>query len=520
MTLAHPPFHFARRRLGWCSLPLTLALSACGGGGDSASSTDSSVASPIRNMQAGGNYTGAAGTNETFTGPIASLNGTTVQGNAADTDEMTFTTAGTVVMNNGSTGGTITQIKVLNLAAGSNTISFANGTSGIVKIVGASGSDSVDLTGTGNSFLAGNIDLSDGANTLTMEGKTYTGTFASGASSSDTLVLVNGSDISGATVTGFNNLTLANNAQVTMSPTQFAQFTGTVTAAGTTERVTFSAAGSATAATSIEQYVLANGTNTFTAANADVTVTGGTGNDTFRFTADQILNRTISLTGGGGTDGLTIDAATTSSIDLNSVSLTLSAVNNVNVTGGAGTVTFTNRNGASRVLYYTKSTGDATINLGSGGQTLNLTSSGGTSATTITGGAAPDTINLPSTLTGTITLVESGANMSNRTQIDSVSNFNVVGGNFFKTGVAATSVGSYIIGNADTSNYLTTIGSGLSIVLNNTGQAYLITIQTGSAAGTYLFQNTGSDTSQFDDSDFFIKLTGSYGPITTATLIP
>ena len=57
-------------------------------------------------------------------------------------------------------------------------------------------------------------------------------------------------------------------------------------------------------------------------------------------------------------------------------------------------------------------------------------------------------------------------------------------------------------------------------MLNNTGQAYLITIQTGSAAGTYLFQNTGSDTSQFDDSDFFIKLTGSYGPITTATLIP
>ena len=518
MTLA--PIPLTRHCLSLCSLSLTLALSACGGGGDAASPADSSTPSPIRNLQAGGNHVGVAGVNETFTGPIPTLNGSTVQGNAADTDEMTFTTAGTVVMNNGTTGGTITQIKVLNLAVGSNTISFANGTSGIVKIVGAGGSDSVDLTGTGNSFLAGNIDLSDGANTLTMEGKTYTGTFVSGASTSDTLVLVNGSDISGATVTGFNNLTLANNAQVTMSPTQFAQFTGTVTAAGTTERITFSVTGSSTAAAAIEQYVLANGTNTFTAADANVTVTGGTGNDTFRFSAAQILNRTISLTGGGGTDVLAIDASATTSIDLNSVSLTLSGVNNVSVTGGAGTVTFTNLNGASRVPSYIKGTGDATINLGSGGQTLNLTSSGGSSATTITGGTAPDIINLPSTSTGTVTLVEVGANMSNRTQIDSVSNFNVAGGNFFQTGVAASTMGSYIIGSADTSNYIATISSGLSIVLNNSGQAYLITIQAGTAAGTYLFQNTGNDTSQFDDADFFVKLTGSYGSITTSTLIP
>ena len=110
--------------------------------------------------------------------------------------------------------------------------------------------------------------------------------------------------------------------------------------------------------------------------------------------------------------------------------------------------------------------------------------------------------------------------MSNKTQVDRVGNFNATGTDYFKTGVAAVSKGSYIIGNATTANYLSTIASGLSIVLNNTGQAYLITIQTGSAAGTYLFQNTGSDTSQFDGTDFFIQLTGTVGAINVGNLIP
>ena len=70
------------------------------------------------------------------------------------------------------------------------------------------------------------------------------------------------------------------------------------------------------------------------------------------------------------------------------------------------------------------------------------------------------------------------------------------------------------------SNYLNTIASGLSLVLNNTGQSYLITIQTGTATGTYLFQNTGSDTAQFDTTDFFVKLTGTVGSLTNANLIP
>lgn len=352
-----------------------------------------------------------------------------------------------------------------------------------------------------------------------MEGKVYTGTFTSGASLSDTLLLVNGSDISGATVTGFDNLTLASNAAVVMTPTQFTQFSGTITAPGT-ERITFSVAGTMTAAAAIEQYQLANGTNDFTSVDADVTVSGGTGTDTFHFTANQILNRTNSVTGGGGNDVLTIGATATATIDLNSVPLTLSGVAIVTVTGSTGTATFTNLNGTGRTLNYVKGTGDITLNLGTGGQTLNLTSSG-PSAATVLGSAAPDTIGLPPSDTGTVTLIETGSNMSNRTQIDTVANFNQAGSStcFFKTGVAAGSVGSFIIGSADTSNYLSSIGSGLSIVLNNTGQAYLITIQTGSAAGTYLFQNTGSNTSQFDDTDFFVKLTGNIGTIASNNLI-
>ncbi|WP_454904277.1 hypothetical protein [Variovorax gossypii] len=151
-------------------------------------------------------------------------------------------------------------------------------------------------------------------------------------------------------------------------------------------------------------------------------------------------------------------------------------------------------------------------------QTLNLLGTSSAS-TTVAGTSSVDSISLPTSGSGSEVIIAMGANMSNKTSVDTVANFNATGTDYFKTGVNASSVGSYIIGNADTSNYLSTITSGLSVVLNNTGQSYLITIQTGSAAGTYLFQNTGSNTAQFDDTDFFVRLTGTVGTISNSNLI-
>ncbi|PIB92318.1 hypothetical protein CSW62_12525 [Caulobacter sp. FWC2] len=242
-----------------------------------------------------------------------------------------------------------------------------------------------------------------------------------------------------------------------------------------------------------------------------ITLIGGGAADTFNFTGDEVVNYVTSINGGGGSDTLTISSIT-QSIDLTGK---LTSVETVSLTAGSGAVTLTIP--TVNALNITTGSGALAVNLGAGGQAVTLTS-GGNGATTVTSGAGADTITMPSTSTGTFVLTETGAGMSTKTSVDTIVDFNTAN-TVFKTGVGAASVGSYIIGNADMGNYLSTIASGLSIVLNNTGQSYLITIQTGTATGTYLFQNTGSDTSQFDTTDFFVKLVAVSGGLTTANLI-
>lgn len=394
-------------------------------------------------------------------------------------------------------------------ATGTNTLNMNSATAG-VNYTGGSGNDNVTINATVSSTAA----LGNGNNSMALNGVTILGTYTAGTGTDSLAFFSSTPDISNATITGFENLTVTNNANITATIAQMSQFTGTVNAAGT-ETLNLTTAGTFNAFSTIEKYNLANGTNNFTSANVAVTVVGGSGADSFNFTANQIINFLTSLNGGNGTDTLNIGATTTQNIDL---STKISSIEIVNVAGSIGTASFTNLNGAGVTLNYTKSIGDNTINLGSGGQTLNLLGSSSAS-TTVTGGAAVDVINLQSSGSGSETLIETGANMSNKTQIDVVGNFNATGTDYFKTGVNAATVGTYIIGNADTGNYLATITAGLSSFLNSTGQAYLITIQTGTATGTYLFQNTGSDTSQFDSTDFFVQLTGTTGVITNGNLI-
>ncbi|MFZ6713432.1 hypothetical protein, partial [Undibacterium sp. TC9W] len=83
-----------------------------------------------------------------------------------------------------------------------NSVSIFNTTTGITTINGGTGADTVDVTGAGASFAAGNVNLGAGANQLTLGNFSYTGTFSAGAGT-DTLVLGTASNIGGANVTGF-----------------------------------------------------------------------------------------------------------------------------------------------------------------------------------------------------------------------------------------------------------------------------------------------------------------------------
>ncbi|PXX41822.1 beta strand repeat-containing protein, partial [Undibacterium pigrum] len=453
-------------------------------------------------LVAGQTFNSTLNVNDNFTGVIATLSGTTVNGNAADTDVITLSDAGAVAVGNGTTGGTITNIKTLNLANGANTaISIAAATTGITTVNGGTGNDVLDVTGAGTSFAAGNVNLGIGNNQLTLGAFNYTGTFSAGAGT-DTLVLAAGANIGGANVTGFENLTLAATGVYTMSAAQYNGFTGTVTA-GNTETIALTTAGTIVANAALERFTLANGTNTFTAGTNTVSVVGGTGADTFNYTATQIAGAT-TLDGGLGTDTLNIGAI---GANLN-ISALVTGVETLNVTGSAATgYTFTNENGAGVTLNYAKgATGDVVV-LGTGGQTVNLLGTAAT-AVTVTGGTGADTINLSTTATGAETITTGSVLAS----IDTVANFKVAGADVFKTGTAATTLNLLSIATADTATLAAAIATaataaGAALAANT--QAYVITVAAGTAAGTYAFQNIGGTVGTVDATDFIVKITGA-----------
>ncbi len=457
-------------------------------------------------LVAGQTFNSTLNVNDNFTGLAATLVGTTVNGNAADTDVITLTGAsGALVVGDGTNGGTITNIKTLNLANATNTITFGATTTGITTVNGGTGDDSVNLTGAGASFTAGNVNLGTGTNVLTLGNFTYTGTFSSGAGTTDTLSLGTASNIAGANITGFEQLTIATGGSVTMTAAQYAAFTGTVTAAGT-ETVTFTTAGTIAGNAAIEKYVLANGANTFTAAAGTTSVIGGTGNDVLNI-SEAIYNASITTIDGGlGADTWNVGAVT-AAVNL---STKATGIETINVTGGTTAAwTVTNENGAGVTLNFTKSatTDINNVILGTGGQTLNILGTG-TANTTITGGSGADTINLSTTATG-IDTIATGSVIS---AIDTVANFKIAGADVFKTGTAATTLNSLTIATADTATLAAAIATaataaGATLAANT--QAYIITVSAGTAAGTYAFQNIGGTVGAVDATDFIVKITGA-----------
>lgn len=430
----------------------------------------------------------------------------TAASTALTTVDASGITLGGFTLVSGALAGTAT---VKGSATGANTVRMGSAMAG-VNYTGGSGTDNVTINATVSSTAA----LGNGNNNLTLTGDTILGTYTAGSGSDKLTISASKSDLSNATITGFENLTLSKGATITATIAQLSQFTESIIANGPTT-LNLTTAGTVNAVSAFEIYNLANGANDFTSVNIDVSVTGGTDADVFNFTANQIINNLTDLDGGNGTDTLNIGATTTLNMDL---STRVSGIEIINVAGSTGIASFTNVGGAGVTLNYTKLVGNNTITLGSGGQTLNLLGSSSAS-TTITGGAATDVIQLQSAGSGSETLVETGANMSNRTQIDVVGNFNATGTDYFKTGVNATAFTNYTIGAVDVGDLLSTITGLLGGLLNNAGQACLITVPAGTAAGTYLFQNTGGDAAVFDDTDFFVQLTGTVGTIGANNLI-
>ncbi|WED67032.1 Ig-like domain-containing protein [Synoicihabitans lomoniglobus] len=259
-------------------------------------------------------------------------------------------------------GGTLTAIENLTLA--SNASVTLNPTQlASFSTINASGTETVTITGDGNfstvanieSFIAGDsttdsrtitlaqataeVDATAETDAITFSiasALTFTGTLTGEATTADTLELAADANISGATIAGISNLTLATSGGATMTPAQLTAFTGTITAPGS-NTVTFSAAGtlSGTNLDAIETFVIgvggsktitlpatnasgktlvvistldgdhyevtgSDGDQTIAGSNAADIIDGGAGNDTL-----SGANGADTLTGGAGTDRFT-----------------------------------------------------------------------------------------------------------------------------------------------------------------------------------------------------------------------
>jgi hypothetical protein len=224
-------------------------------------------------------------------------------------------------------------------------------------------------------------------------------------------------NIAGATLDDMDTMVITGDTDVTMTKTQYAVFDGAMTATGDNQITISDNSATLTGITSIQKYVLGNGTNSFTAAANVTNITGGSAGDTFVMAAGMVAG--VTIIGGAGDDTITLtnDTAVTdldnistveniditatgasvytlsaskaliaagATLDVDNLStnnMTLNIANNA----GNGILDYTGNNGVDII---TGSGGADVLKGGAGADQLN----GGAGADTITGGAAADTI--------------------------------------------------------------------------------------------------------------------------------
>jgi Ca2+-binding RTX toxin-like protein len=315
------------------------------------------------------------------------------------------------------------------MGGASQTVTAA--TSGATAVVMAGVGSSVTSTGSGTlavtafgatagAAVAGQsvTNSGTGASTVTFGAGSTAGTFTGSTLGVDTVILANSTytsfttltggtttgvsdileapdvattiNISAANVTGFEVLDLdsatARIHNITMTPTQLAQFTGTNLINGTDDVITLSTTGTVTGQPVLLNYALANGTagNTFNANNSAliISVTGGSAASTYNFGTRLDGNDTI--TGTAGSDILNITGSGTGSA-------TVTAIETINFTTSTAAQTFTTGAialPATGTITAAASTVAVTIDASA----LNLTTSG-----TIIDGPGSDTISVPTT---------------------------------------------------------------------------------------------------------------------------
>ncbi|WP_119860245.1 tandem-95 repeat protein [Pseudoalteromonas sp. MSK9-3] len=384
------------------------------------------------------------------------------------------------------------------------------------------------------SGAAQNITGSSSADTVNIAGLSVTGTLAGGGDT-DVLQMSTGANISNATVSAFESLTLSGGASVTMTEAQHDSFS-TVTASGTDSITISSATDGLTGNSAVETYVL-SAANTFTLGSASQNLTGSGNDDTVNVNA---LSATGTLAGGSGTDTLVvtnggnISGATVSGFENLSVAaggtVTINAAQLSSFTGtvsGSGTETVSvsgdgNVSTVSAIENYTlndDSTNARSVTVTSVGHSVTATSTSDAITFDLGTLAFTGTITGDNTVADTLSL-SSGANIS-AGSISNVNNLTLASGasvtmtasqhNAFGGTVTAagsetivisgdgnlttfSSVESYTIGDDSTNTRTVTVSNG-STNVSASSSTDVVTFDIGSSA--YTGTLTG-DSSQVD----------------------
>lgn len=506
-------------------------------------------------IAAAGTSVSASSATDAITFDVGTLTYTgTITGEGTVDDTISLSTGANI------SGATISNIEVISLASGASVTmteaqhdlfdSFsATGTQQITiasTTDGFTGNSAVETyaLGTANSITLGsasqNVTGSSGDDTINVGALTATGTL-NASSGTDTLQMSNGASIAGATVSSFENLTLADNASVTIDASQLSQFSGTITAGGA-ETITVSGDGDFSTFANIEGFLVnddSTNTRTITIGNASAAVTASSATDAITFDAGA-----LTLTGtliGDGTTNDTLSLDDTASI----TGATITGIENLTLANNA-TVDIL----ASQISGFTgtiTAAGSETVNISGDGDFTTLSSietySVGDDSTdtrtitlssanqSVTANAASDAVTFDIgtlTLTGTLTgegtaadtlTVSNGASISGAT-LNNISNLTLSGGatltltptqlNAFSGTITAAGTDTLVL--SATGTLSGTNLAAIETIATLSGGTEAITIPASVAAGkTLTATDSGTDSFIITGETGTQTITGSAG---------
>ncbi|AQQ01801.1 hypothetical protein B0W48_19685 [Pseudoalteromonas aliena] len=456
-----------------------------------------------------------------------------------------------------TTSATVSSFENLTLATNSSVALSAAQVSTFTGTITASGAETITVSGDGNFTTLSNIEAfnvgddstntrtitlgsssvnvtsvsTTDANTFDVSGLTFTGTITGEASVNDTLSISNTGDITAATVSNIENLTLSSGARVSITRSQHAGFTGTISAIGS-ETIDVYGDGDFSTFSDVETYNVfddSSNSRTITIVSATQSIIDRSSNTAMTFalggagfsgslTSELNAADKVSVTDGADvTSGSFFNIGTLSLASTATVAIDVNNINDFNtaITGSAGADTLKLMDGGIFNFSSTTVSGIENLAIGTNSNTtITLTDNFNTDAGVVSFSNASG-----SAITAAVTLDASAFSADILTMTSS--DFN--GDDILKGGTGADTLRpgagtDTLTGNAGNDNFVGSSSqlSGDTITDLAAGDRITITGITGLSASNVRFNGTSTlevdtNATDFNISELTLSLTNAPG---------